>query len=260
MEVEQWSSAAVLIAGFLNGIAPKSLMKVLMGAYYVPTEINDLLISEARNHLRRLVDQWIESGRKRSEGGGDSPLDRTISWTSPDYATPLFEILNGYVKRGNLRARLRGDGRFFLSMEPSRVKSSDPFPGAREHATYWFVQLLNDPKRERLTRCDACGTYFLRVRTPKKATPIFRGTFCPNCKGKGGVKRMNATRENRTKQMVELASELWPKWRPLRQHGERSKWVAEMMNRKPRTSRALITGKWVTQHRSEIEAEAKRRK
>jgi hypothetical protein len=71
---------------------------------------------------------------------------------------------------------------------------------------------------------------------------------------------MNSTRENRKKQLVELAAELWTKWKPIAQYGDRSKWVAERMNKKQRTLGTFITGKWVTQHQEEIKAEAERRK
>jgi hypothetical protein len=75
---------------------------------------------------------------------------------------------------------------------------------------------------------------------------------------------MNATRENRTKQMVELAAESWVKCKPMRQHGKRSKWVAKWvaakMNKTLSRRGGKITGKWVTQHQQEIEAAAERRK
>src|SRR5208282_4982403 len=67
-----------------------------------------------------------------------------------------------------------------------------------------FLQWLDSPARTRLFRCDGCGTYFIRTRTPKRDTPIYHGTFCAACKSKGKdrARRTEDSRNNRTEEMI----------------------------------------------------------
>ena len=58
--------------------------------------------------------------------------------------------------------------------------------------------------------------------------------------------------------MIQLAADFWIKWKQPR-HGERSKWVAKKLNEYSPHWTAPITGRWVTQHQQEIEAEVERR-
>ena len=216
---------------------------------------------EFDNTLRSLTDQWIDSGKDRQDAIVDEPHRRTILWCSTRFPEPIFETLRMFWERNRPRVIVGSDGRSTLRPEPKAfLNPEDLSLEARERAIYCFQRLLDSPIRERLCRCDGCRAYFVRARTPKRNTPMFRGVFCPNCKGKGSVQRMNSTRENRKKQLVELAAELWTKWKPIAQYGDRSKWVAERMNKKQRTLGTFITGKWVTQHQEEIKAEAERRK
>jgi hypothetical protein len=185
---------------------------------------------------------------------------RRRRWQSAPSSEPIITKLQAYWDRNHPQVAIDGDGRSSIFVAPIFKRDTDALHQAREKAISQFVVLLESPTRERLARCDKCTAYFSRARAPKRNTPIFHGTYCPNCKGKGSVKRMNATRENRTKEMIELAAELWPKWKQKARYGKQSKWVAEMMNRKLLTARAPITGKWVTQHQQEIVLEAERRK
>jgi hypothetical protein len=132
---------------------------------------------------------------------------------------------------------------------------------AHEKAVFLLMNLVNcpSPARERLSRCDSCGEYFIRRRAPKRETPIYHGSFCANCKGKGGVRRTDMTRKSRTKKKVELAADVWPKWKQDRRQGERTEWVAQEVNRRLRASRDPIAKNWVTRHQTEIEAEVERR-
>jgi hypothetical protein len=81
---------------------------------------------------------------------------------------------------------------------------------------------------------------------------------------------MESTRKKRTNELVGFAAEVWEQWKPNSRHGSRSKWIAEQVNRRTAKIEAksgkkseclfsVITGRWVTQHHTEIEAEVERR-
>jgi len=136
-------------------------------------------------------------------------------------------------------------------------------------AMYWFAKLLNSPFSRQLARCDDCSAYFAYERAPKKE--IRGGTHCTNCKGQGSARRMKSTRERRTGEMVGFAVDALALWKPNSRHSSRSKWVADQVNR--RTARIKvklgkksenpyprITGRWFSQHQTEIELEVERRR
>jgi hypothetical protein len=136
-------------------------------------------------------------------------------------------------------------------------------------AMYWFARLLDSPFSRLLARCDDCGTYFAYERAPR--IDIKGGTHCANCKGQGSARRMKSTRERRTNELVGFAADVWEQWKPDSRHGVRSKWIAERVNRrtakiegksgkKSESLFSVITGRWVTQHLTEIEVEVERRK
>jgi hypothetical protein len=136
-------------------------------------------------------------------------------------------------------------------------------------AMYWFARLLDSPFSRMLARCDDCGIYFAYERAPR--IDIKGGTYCANCKGKGSARRMKSTRERRTNELVGFAADVWEQWKPDSRLGPRSRWIAERVNRRTAKIEAksgkkseslfsVITGRWVTQHHTEIEAEVERRK
>jgi hypothetical protein len=135
-------------------------------------------------------------------------------------------------------------------------------------AMYWFAKLLDSPFSRLLARCDDCGTYFAYERAPR--TDIKGGTHCRNCKGCGSAKRMNRTRDKRNDSLVRFAAEFYGQFKPNSRQ-PRTKWIAERVNRRTESVRAkagkegmshypAITGRWVTQHLTEIEEEVERRK
>lgn len=135
-------------------------------------------------------------------------------------------------------------------------------------AMYWFASLLDSPFSRLLARCDDCGTYFAYERAPR--IDIKGGTHCANCKGQGSARRMKSTRERRTNELVGFAADVWEQWKPDSRHGPRSRWIAERVNRRTAKIEAksgkkseslfsVITGRWVTQHLTEIKAEVERR-
>jgi hypothetical protein len=247
------------IATILNQQWRRDTLAAMARADGEPEEKRDAAICEFLGTLRELVDRWIDSGKDEKDRSVEEPWKRDVHSESASYPNTIATTLIAYWQRNPPRITIERDGRSSI-VAHTFAGRSNAVRRARDLAIFKFVILLDSPERERLCRCDECRAYFVRARAPKKDTPIFRGTFCPECKGKGSVKRMNGTRQNRTKQMVDLAAGFWPRWKPAAQYGKRSKWVAEMMNKRLGTTRTLVTGKWVTQHEQEIKDAAERRK
>jgi hypothetical protein len=248
------------VTEFLNGVFSRDEMGLMLGANWVAGGTNDGAITEFTKTLRRLVDQWIDSGKNEQDASVDAPLERSIEWVSPQYQEPLVITLLEYVNRNRPEAWIGPGGRLNLSlrsMHPSNRKQTDPFLVAHEIAIYEFLRLLQTPSPERLSRCDVCGRYFVRTRAPKKDTVIKRGVFCSACQGYGAARRTVTSRQRRHNQLVALAAEYWPRWKQSR-HGERSKWIAGKLREK--LPLRAITGKWVSQHQDEIEAEVGQRR
>jgi hypothetical protein len=209
--------------------------------------------------FRRLVDQWIDSGKDESDHVIDTPHDRNVEKVPPGYEKSLIEILGAWYERNPPRVLIKGDGRVAIAEIVSH-NLRDPASYARDLAFHELARLLDSPTRERLSRCDLCSTYFERRRTPKRNTPIKRGAFCEKCKSKSGARRTSASREQRTKEMVEWAADRWLNWKP--RHGKKAEWIAEHVNRELDRRHRIhhsITGKWVTQNKKSIEAEVERR-
>jgi hypothetical protein len=201
--------------------------------------------------LRGLVDRWIESGRRDDL---DNPFERTA---------PKRELAWFMAKYPPV-AKLDPDGRMVIHIQAPM----DHRAAAQDHALYWFAMLLDSPTRERLSKCDKCGEYILRDRMPRMDHSIKRGVFCKKHKGKARARSMASTRENRTDELVRLAARYWPEWNSKKVLQTRSKWIAARMNGQLpvwageyfQNRDGTATGRWVTEHRQDIEAEAERRK
>ncbi len=156
---------------------------------------------------------------------------------------------------------------------PPFIEREGPYLTVWDESMLWFVLFLNCGHAQRLDRCTYCKRYFCRKRNPKKNLAFKRGPHCGKCKGAASIDRTEDTRGKRTDEMVRFAAEVWAQWKPNSRDGRRSKWIATKVN--SRTERIAvkagrdsalashyprITGRWVTEHQTEIEAEVERRK
>jgi hypothetical protein len=248
-----------LLPPILNCEMPVRVLDHLAEFLDVPSEMKPAERFALVNTLRELVDQWIDSGKS---DGIEEAWRRNIKWQPPTSRKPIAETLSDYRRRNPPQAETGDDGRFEILMLPDSRASTEPLERARDMAIYYFVCLLDldSPMRERLSRCDGCGAYFVRVKAPKKGAPIYHGTFCEKCKHKGGARRTVDSRSRQTKEKIGWAADCWTNW--TKRKGLRSAWIAEQVNRRVvrhPISWGTITGKWVTRHQKEIEAEVERR-
>ncbi len=215
--------------------------------------------------MRLLADLWIDSGKSGLNREVDTPLDRNVEDVLPGNQVSLFRLIDIHLFDHYPRyTGMRRDG-------TQRVKGNYPrfdtldlmsygLQGAMEtygqrYAMYYFANLLDSPYSRHIARCDSCESYFTYQRAPRRS--IMCGVFCANCKDKGSVRRNQSSRQRRTRNLVTLAADVWDRWRPNSHDGPRSTWIAARLNRK---QPAGITGRWVTTHQQEIEAEVRRRK
>jgi hypothetical protein len=229
----------------LNGRLPQlTLNSIITGD---PDGIPDRDAGQAaysfQRSLRELLDKWIDSGKT---GDGEFPLQRSS-----------FQLPETYVRRNPPALSMDAEGPYLILVPWKEGKSFAA--SVIDGALAIFVQFLDSPECRRLFRCDGCGTYFMRVREPKKDTPIKRGSWCAKCKGKGGSRRTDESRKNRKDERVQLAAEVWEQWKRDRRHGERAEWVARKINERLPSGRNHIAKNWVTRHTKEIEAEVERR-
>ena len=230
-------------------------------------ETRGAAVTEFLDTLRRLADQWIASGRDQL---GEQPWSRNVFWVSDAYQERIDITLRKFLQRNPPPIWSGSDGRLEtathlwlptpLAWPFPEPELEDTLARARDFAIYEFQKFLESSCPQRLFKCDECGRYFVRVKAPRKETPIYHGTFCENCKHKGGKRRTDSTRKQRKTQMIEWAAECWTKW--TEGSGVRSEWVADRVNARINgqpISWGTIKGNWVTWHQAEIEVEAERR-
>ena len=273
------SSSVEQILRLLNGRLPQPAVNALLIG-----KRDGLTGNDARNAnlalcmtLRMFLGAWIDSGKTEGE---ENASKRTLtSWRNvlQDYlernppmvelseqGPHLFMFPHVWDERKELSAFAKNAVNTSLSQmnetpaeEVRSLRRIMPF--VWDTAIALVLLLLDSPERTRLFRCDGCQTYFMRARAPKKNVPIYRGSWCENCKGKGSARRTETSRDARTKKMVERAADVWANWKQDRRHGERSEWVAEQVNKKLPANANHIAKNWVTRHQDEIEAEVERR-
>jgi hypothetical protein len=228
--------------------------------------------------LRMMVDAWINSAKTEE---GEQPWKRTF-WPlflqdHVERNPPLLQIAEEgpclvmfphvWDKRKRLPLLVKEPLESMLTQledmkSPSRQFVREIMPFAFDAAIAMFLQLLDSSERTRMFRCDGCRAYFFRARAPKKDTPIYHGSYCANCKGKGKdrARRTMESRTQRTQEKIGWAADAWAQWKPQRRFGERSDWIVKKVNARLPTDQNPIKVNWLTRHRAEIEAELERRK
>lgn len=232
----------------LNGRLPQETVAFLVGSQLdgLAAEDSAYVRHAFRRHLCELVDEWINSGKLGEE---DRPWQRSVSSPLP----------HGFTERNPPALLFDAEGPYLILM-PRSNRNKTLTLAISDGAVAMFIALLDTPSRARLSRCDECGIYFTRAREPKKEMPIYRGSWCANCEGKGGARRTEKSRQRRTQQMVEWAADAKLRWKSDRRHGEQSSWIVDEVNARLPRDWNLISKNWVTRHMNEIEEELERRK
>ena len=198
--------------------------------------------------LRKLVDDWIDSGKTAGE---ERPWERVAP------AGILEEVKRHFPPQATVAA----DGRMELqlSVSPDHLLRLPVKRRARLFAGFQFAKLISSSSRERLSRCDTCGAYFERQRMPKRGVVIRYGVHCPKCKGSGSLIRVRAERDRRRRHLVELAAGFWSAWSQKQRQSGRSEWVAAQMNRRLPPGVGVVDRRWVTRNQETIQAAAEGR-
>src|SRR5437667_3900970 len=103
--------------------------------------------------FRRLVDQWIDSGKSGPDRSIDSPQDRDTNQVPPGCEKSLFEIRADWLGRNPPRWWLNRNGVVDIRTDPPRFNPLDLDAHAQDQAGYYLEVLLDSPTRERLSRC-----------------------------------------------------------------------------------------------------------
>jgi hypothetical protein len=208
--------------------------------------------------LRAVVDQWIDSGIDAA--GIESPLTRNVSTVPSGYSHSLYEILADWFPRNTPVPKLMDDGTIIVVALPLRPRlgAATPWIYARDCAILDFQDLLETSGSHKLARCanQQCRRYYLRNRL--RANVIKRGTYCHRCIGVGSHVRTKASRDKHKLERIMQAAKFWPLWGQAARREAQPEWVARQMN-KAAGRQTPVTRKWVSQNRSLIEAELKRR-
>jgi hypothetical protein len=254
------------VADLLNGKRQKLVIVhvLTLGGLRRDRAIQESTFAEFRDSLGELVNQWIESGKLNRDARGEEPLNRNVTWHSPQYPTPLRDILRRFWERNSLIVMQdaedgRPTARLDLRHGPKKLAASAFI--AREFGIAWFQRLLDSVSPQRLSLCDYCRDYFVRTRTPKKDTPIKRGIYCANCKNMGGAKRRGDGRKALKSDMLEAAAKVWSEWKPSHENPDQRTWLAAQLSRQfKRRLKAPLTRRWVSRNLDAIQTEVKRRK
>lgn len=250
------------VVDMLNRVPNANIISALRGKAQFNAEAVAQAASVFDETIRSVCDQWIDSGRSGPGRLVDTPLDRDVNAILPGYQRPLFDVLAEWLGRNIVPLALQRSGELaviYPNVGLAKINDSPSLVG-RDFAIGWFKRLLDFPDRYRFARCanPCCQKYFAYARMPKGS--IKNGTFCKKCKGYASVQRTLSTRDRRTKEMVGFAADVWEQRKPNSGHGSHKKWVAEQVSKRLRMTETPKTGRWVTTHQQEIEAEVKRRK
>lgn len=207
---------------------------------------------EMHSILREFVDEWLDSGKRE---GVDHPWERKVRQKQ----------LQHYLSNNRPMARVGVDGRITVEFHPDQnilLRSEDGDAHPVNLAYFIFLNFLDDPTRERLSRCDSCSAYFARRRMPAKGVAIKGGSFCSECKHKAKRVTVLNFRKRQYERLIGLAAQFWNQYGERKRRSSQVEWVTEQMRRqcaKDTASGAPVwkNTRWVGQHQQEIEAAAR---
>jgi hypothetical protein len=258
-QVKQDPRLSFIVVDILNGryasVLNHPLVRERIGPEAVARAKTELTAS-----IRKLVDQWIDSGKSGTGNITDTPEDRTLGRIPQGYEQALLDTLLEWLGRNTPRIALMSDGTVSVYENHPDMNALGPELWARETAIFWFQKLMESSWQYRLARCsnDSCRKYFLYQRTPQGT--IKNGTYCEGCAGTASLRRTQVGRDKYKQELVGLAADFWPKWKP--RLGNQSVWVAGKINERLASRGKSIgrNGKWVSQNLTAILAEVERRR
>jgi hypothetical protein len=208
---------------------------------------SETLVSE----LRRLVDEWLDSGRS---GGIEMPKTRTLENTPTAYSE-----MNRWLGRNRPVSFATPSGEIRYMIGPNSFPADGQCNSIRESkeaARRMFVLLMDSPVKYALFRCHKadCGRYYILER-PRGTYK--RWTYCPQHRTR--VSALRGTKEKRERERIgalEIASNALGAWpgltkRTRAKHKTAKGYIASKL------SHLGLTAKWVTRNLSEIENRAK---
>lgn len=265
-------SAPVLIAAFLNGGIRSSLQSIVERHFpdegaekilktFLPSQ-NDL--QSFRRDLSLLVNEWIDSGRRTAHNGSisDSPWDRMARMD-------LLEVFGKACSAsGSPRAVPLKDGRVRFDLYvPTSIAWKERRTAVSVCAIWWYVMLLDSPRRECFGRCDHCGEFFVRNRTPARKRPNKLGTFCPRHRSERKGKSVKQGRQARKDWLVGIAAKHYADWSRQKRRERAADWIAEKMRSELRCFRQrrqfawvpiALSSRWIVRNEQQILRESRR--
>lgn len=194
------------------------------------------------SHLRRLADEWINSGRW---GDVDSPLERELN-------SELRWILNVWAGANKPDITFDKSGNTVLQMPPIEIDYKSPVAAAKNAAVLLFGVFLDTPFRSRLFKCQQCKIYYYTERKPRG--PIKYGTYCSLHRHAASARRSNEQRRGpEHERKLDLAAQCWKRWpKRMTDKGQQAEWVAAEVNRRLDRVYSEIKRNWVTRNRAAI--------
>jgi hypothetical protein len=229
--------------------------------------------------LRQHVDSWLETGKNKD--GTDTPRKRFPT-------NEMWQIVHNYMRahpafphfgekgftaavnfslkefggatrdKGSRVQTLPGVGQF---RTPSGQKDR-PIPAAIKAAETYFVSMLFSEWAFRITRCiGKCGRYYVL----NKPVPFYkRGTLCRRCNSRASALRLTSeARTSLRRKLCDLVGRLaktaiakdrlWYRDAQLKARIV-NKGNSSLKREHPGKKQHLLTSKWITRNRQEIEA------
>ena len=198
--------------------------------------------------LRSCVNRWIDSGIDTD--GTERPHRRHLD-------DLLFDLLEEWKKRNPPLSLVTEDGIYIIGKRRPQPREPLQESLGEDVAVWWFVKLLEDPRRNRVARCanPKCGGFFLRKREPRKE--LIHGVCCKNCAGIASAERTTNSRNRKRDKFVQRAAAILIRDTARGGRSRSAAWIAERMNRDVRADLQVTPNK-VTRNLSLIDAEVRR--